>query len=327
MHARATTKPIAAFWLLAAIVHLGSAWGYLGGPYPLSIAADGLDMLGVGDLALALLCALLGRARSACAAAGLATFCLGLALSHPMSWKPAPNPAALPLAASAPIRLLQANIMSEGLPSSALAGRSFDVAAIAEWRPGDDEAWAKAMGLRLVAYRAGGGDAAVFSRWPARESGCVEDEDGRCQAVWALLDTPQGPLRAVSLHTLSPPEPWRIAKRDRFLAKLSAFLESLPPGEPLVAAGDFNATWASPSMRGFGSALEWNSDRQRAPSWPSFSSRLGVGFRIDHQLGAKGAVVDSQDVFDSGYSDHLWTSALVHMPSLPSQRLAQRTGR
>lgn len=304
----------APFLALVIAVHAAALLGYLVGGFPLGIAAEGLDLLGVLDALILIPLAILRCWGLGKLVALLAPSCLLLALGPPLFW-----PASGAPGLARPVRLLQANIMSEGLPASALGGRVFDVAAIAEWRAGDDDSWARSMGLRLAAHAPGRGDAALFSRWPAVASGCILDETGWCQAVWALLDTPQGKLRVISLHTMSPPGALRIALRDRFLVRLEAFIATLPPGEPLVAAGDFNSTWGSPSMRRLGSSVAWNSERQRAPSWPSLSARFGLGFRIDHQLGAKGAVVDSQEVFDSGYSDHLWTSALVHLPAQPAR--------
>jgi endonuclease/exonuclease/phosphatase family metal-dependent hydrolase len=301
------------FWLAFALVHALALAGYVGAAFPINIAGEGVDMLGTLDLCLALLFAITRLWRASLGAALLGVSSLAMALAPPMlTMASAPFPA---LAGSpSPIRLLQANIMSNGLPLASLSGHTFDVATIAEWRKDDDDSWARSMGLHLVAFKPGHGDAALFSRWPAIASGCVPDDEGWCQAVWALLDTPAGHVRIISLHTLSPQQAWRVAGRDRFFARLESFIATLPPQEPLIAAGDFNATWGAPSMRHLGSAALWNSETRRAPSWPSFSSKLGLGFRIDHQLAAKGALITQQEIFDSGYSDHLWTSALVHLP-------------
>lgn len=308
------------FFFGLALVHAAALAGFVLGSWPLVIAADGLDLLALFDAGVGLALALGGGPPGRRAGGGMiaAACCCGA-----LAWVPgfvlSPNPSSQGGDGRAPavffkVRILQANVEAMGVKAPALEGLDFDVAVIAEWQLGDAEEWARARGLELVASDPVHGDAALFSRWPALKKGCMADESGHCHAQWALLDTPGGPLRVVSVHTRSPHKGWRARSRDEFLNRLAREVKGWPEGEPVVAAGDFNSTWATRSMREFAAQGIWNGAERRKPTWPTFAARWGAGFRIDHVLGARGAKVMEQRTFDSGYSDHLWSLAAVELP-------------
>lgn len=307
-----------------AATHVAALAGFVLGSWPLGIAADGLYLLALFDGALGL--GLLARAGSRRAGAwalmagigcGALTWGPGAALSPDPNWgwrgmfeaRAAKETGSSVFKA----RVLQANVEALGVRPAAIEGLEFDVAAIAEWQPGDDQSWARERGLELVSFDPARSDVALFSRWPALEQGCMADASGRCQAQWARLDTPGGPIRVASLHTLSPQKGWRSQSRDEFMERFAREVGAWPAGEPALAAGDFNATWATRSMRDFAAQGSWNGGARLRPTWPTFAARWGVGFRIDHVLASRGARVTNHRTFDSGYSDHLWSMADVEI--------------
>lgn len=312
------------FFYSLALVHGFAVAGFMLGSWPMVIAADGLDLLALFDAGVGLALVLRSRPPTrrlggalmavACCCGALA-WGPGILFSPDPRWDKASGAQKSGVAARVfKTKILQANVEAMGVKAQALEGLNFDVAMIAEWQPGDDQTWAHARGLSLVSFDPKHGDAALFSRWPATEEGCMADATGFCHAQWAVLNTPAGPLRVVAVHTRSPHKGWRARARDEFLEHLASTVQAWPETEPVVAAGDFNSTWATRSMRAFAAHGSWNGAERRNPTWPTFTARWGAGFRIDHVLATRGAQVMDQRTFDSGYSDHLWTLAEVELP-------------
>lgn len=328
------------------LIHAAALIGYVEGSFPLGIAAEALDLIACADMAIAVSAwasrnSALTRLGPICALAGAVCFILALS---PAKF---PDPRAVEAAKArmadetsptehAPkptevdrihATLLQANLQAKGVDLRALGTKSknIDLIALAESRESDSTAWAKPLGLRLNAFYPDFGDAAIWSRWPETDKGCLKDRDGNCQAVWALLATEAGPLRVIALHTRSPHLGWRAAARDDFLERiLPEFVAQLPAGEARIATGDFNATFGAKSMRSLIQQTGWSAPENRSPTWPTATARFGIGFRIDHQLASGPARIESQSTVDSKYSDHLWSLAQfeIKKPAHPEHPLA-----
>ncbi|HEX9792741.1 MAG TPA: endonuclease/exonuclease/phosphatase family protein [Planctomycetota bacterium] len=85
---------------------------------------------------------------------------------------------------------------------------------------------------------------ALFSRWPLLEAEALL-LDGKVPTLSVLVDTPAGPLRVFGTH--APPPHWRPLRHARQLEELATVVAASP--EPVVVAGDFNATPWSPRLR------------------------------------------------------------------------------
>ncbi len=134
---------------------------------------------------------------------------------------------------------------------AALVGaQRVDVLAVQELTPEAAAAVARSsiavdLPHRFERPAAGANGSAIYSRYPLRDGAAL---DGFIlENLSAVLEVPgHGPLRLLALHPVAPigwpaaelSSPWWAAEQDR----VREVLHALPDG-PVIAAGDFNATW------------------------------------------------------------------------------------
>jgi endonuclease/exonuclease/phosphatase (EEP) superfamily protein YafD len=269
--------------------------------------------------ALALLPALaVWRYHDCCTGLLLGCFLCGLApwLSAPRLADPPVLPAAAPT-----LRVVSANLLAftdDQAPGlGAVLDRGADVVVLVEFRPNRADAAICADGrypFRVVGPvfpRDPNHALAVLSRYPLDQ--VMMQPSGREIAV--RIATPGGPLRLIAVHLPTPTTPGRITDRRATLVRLGE--TAARADGPLVIAGDWNCTVASPDWRpiarsGLSTAPGWH-----AGTWPSHL--FGLGIRIDHIL-AHEAAVNALVTFRIPRSDHLGIEALIALaPSAPGR--------
>ena len=145
---------------------------------------------------------------------------------------------------------------------------------------------------------------ALFSRWPLTSSEIVNIGDAGVPAILAGIDTPQGELLVLGIHTLPPVSLEYVTERDR---QLAAIADTVGQNErATLVLGDLNTTpWSAHFKRlldksglkdcGLGFGLQ--------PTWPTSNWTLLIP--IDHCLkSSQVSIVDKFTLPDLG-SDHL----------------------
>lgn len=299
-----------AFWTAWAGAHVLAIAGAASGGWLLGIAADGWGLLCCLDALVFAGAALAGAKRAAWASGALGVAFGAAFFAFPYEpWASRPEPGANALGAkSAYLTLLQANAEAKGNP----VGWDYDVAAISE-APG--ERMRPPAGMRLAAGFDGKSDAAIWTRLPVIDSGVVDDGGRWRQAVWARVKTSAGPVMVISVHTRSPTSRDWSERRDEFFVALAGFLARQRPHEPIVLAGDFNATPQTLSFRRLLASRAFEQEpNPYAPTWSAKAARWGLGFRIDRTLGANGAKVISWRRLPMTESDHLFSESVIQIP-------------
>lgn len=145
---------------------------------------------------------------------------------------------------------------------------------------------------------------ALFSRWPIMTKEIVDLGDAGVPAIAAVIDTPQGNLLVLGVHTLPPVSLEYVTDRDRQLAAIPEFLSRSE--RPTLVLGDLNTTPWSIHFRRLldNSGLE---DCGRSfglqPTWPTNNRALLIP--IDHCLKSQHVrIADKFTTPDLG-SDHL----------------------
>jgi endonuclease/exonuclease/phosphatase (EEP) superfamily protein YafD len=104
---------------------------------------------------------------------------------------------------------------------------------------------------------------------------------GRVPAIEARLRGPNGPFTVIGVHLRAPTTPRRAAARNQELRELAARTAAIT--EPLIVAGDFNATPYSPYFTDWleeSGLTDSRRGRSLSISWPTALPILGIP--IDH---------------------------------------------
>lgn len=212
------------------------------------------------------------------------------------------------------IVVVSANMLFGGADAAALARQvaaaDADILSVQEVTPaGLERLRATTIARQLPHVFAVPGDlalgTALFSRTPLSGETEVEDETV-LHNLEAVTDLPGSPrTRVLAVHP-GAPLPGRTHIWQRDLELLGEHLRSLPPG-PLIAAGDFNATWDHVRYRdllqnGIVDATE-QAGAGFLPTYPT--DRVGGRpvIAIDHVI-SRGFVATSVRTFDISGSDH-----------------------
>ncbi len=144
----------------------------------------------------------------------------------------------------------------------------------------------------------------------------IHDFEGT-NAIEALIDLGEAPLRVLLIHPYSPVSPELAQRRDRALVQIAKLCAT--SREPLLVMGDWNITAGAPLWR----PLLALSDLRLAPgrqpaTWPWFLGPCGIA--IDHIL-VRGAGIDDLAAFNLPGSDHRGLVTTVSVPpwSTPAQ--------
>ena len=137
----------------------------------------------------------------------------------------------------------------------------------------------------------------------------IHEYDGT-NAIEALIDLGDAPLRVLLIHPYSPVSPEHAQRRDRALVQIAK--QCVTSREPLVVMGDWNITVGAPLWR----PLLAISDLRPAPghqpaTWPWFLGPCGIA--IDHIL-ARDAGIDDLSAIVLPGSDHRGLVATVSVP-------------
>ena len=154
----------------------------------------------------------------------------------------------------------------------------------------------------------------VLSRYPlsVRSAG-TDPVVERTQSIQPEVDvtTPKGKVRLKVAHPTAPLRgdtvEWRAGLRA-----LQSWKERLDGDEPLVMAGDFNASYGHPGMRDLAGGLD---DAQRTDgqgwgrTWPFAGNRLPAFVQLDHLL-SRGLTIVSAGQVAVNRADHaaVWAS-------------------
>lgn len=250
--------------LAAGLLLLAATWG--GGLHPAG------DSLAVGRPFLAALLVIGGlvlRGR-----AGWVATLAGLLALAPILWTMRP----VPVPAGQDLIVYQKNLLHSvddpaGIAADILQSGA-DLALLQEVsrsNGGIAAALAGALPHQVICPARAPGTVAVLSRWPFAETPDCATAVGMAAV---RVETPAGPLTAVSLHLTWP---WPLDQSEQVDALLPR-LAALPP--PLVIGGDFNAV---PWSRTVGRIARATETLRVGPVRPSF--RLGgLPLTIDHVL-------------------------------------------
>ena len=159
-----------------------------------------------------------------------------------------------------------------------------DVLVMSEMRSGAAEALASLRETLPYLRLSGMGDIGIASRWPWELVALPDRPAGQLAVV--RLATPVGPVIMIATHPVAPVGPDHAINRDRLIAYIGTLVRRTH--EPVILAGDFNATpWSRP-MRGLvaGTDLAFGPGAWLA-TWPVLLPRL-LGVPIDHVLGGNG---------------------------------------
>jgi endonuclease/exonuclease/phosphatase (EEP) superfamily protein YafD len=163
---------------------------------------------------------------------------------------------------------------------------------------------------------AGTTGAAIRSRWPLT---LIDDGKGVGGSLfwepYAQVQRPAGAFRVKAVHTRQPivsARGWAQA-----LDRLHAWQRAQPADQPLVMAGDFNASQSHPAFRAM---LEGLTDAHRATgggwvrTWPQ-GRRIPPFVQLDHVLGRGVTAVDAGVTPVRG-SDHaaVWAKVTLELP-------------
>lgn len=161
----------------------------------------------------------------------------------------------------------------------------------------------------------------LFSRYPWQDAGRFKTSDaqGGKLVLKATIDTPQGPLTVVGVHTTSPMSDGRWQYRNHEFMQLAHYVRGLPGR--VVVLGDYNATPWSPAYRRY---LTTTGFRIIEPpstpvlTWPEWVPSV-LRIPIDHMTASAGVAVVRK-----------WSAASIgsdHRPVVAEIRLLQDTVR
>jgi endonuclease/exonuclease/phosphatase (EEP) superfamily protein YafD len=136
--------------------------------------------------------------------------------------------------------------------------------------------------------------AVIRSRWPLTLLDAGKGVDGSLfWEPYALVQRPAGAFRVKAIHTRQPIESAGGWHRD--LDRIHEWQLAQPTDQPLILAGDFNASQSHPAFRAM---LEGLSDAHRATgggwvrTWPQ-GRRIRPFVQLDHILGRGVTAVDA----------------------------------
>lgn len=127
----------------------------------------------------------------------------------------------------------------------------------------------------------------IYSRWPLRQVEIVplitrEQTHGLSNLVIrAEIERDGIIVELFDVHAPTPRSPDLWAARNDYLNKLASLVRTVPPGRPILLAGDFNTPYWSPWYRSFIAA---SGLRDVAPrGWPP-ATRLPIEFGLSGRL-------------------------------------------
>ncbi len=227
------------------------------------------------------------------------------------------------VAAGRQVTVLSSNMEFGGADAGQLVAavreRTVDVVVLVELTPAAVERLRTAGLDAELPYAVGRAEpgttgAMIRSRWPVTllDEG-VGTGGSLFREPFARVESPAGAFRVKAVHTRQPIVSAGGWRQD--LQKIGDWQRAQPTTEPLVVAGDFNASQAHPAYRLMADGLV---DAHRAAgegwvrTWPQ-GRRVPPFVQLDHVLERGLAVVDAGTVGVSG-SDHAAVWAQLALP-------------
>ncbi|MDH5289841.1 MAG: endonuclease/exonuclease/phosphatase family protein [Acidimicrobiia bacterium] len=200
--------------------------------------------------------------------------------------------------------------------AAAMVASGADVAVLVEAWPPFRDALARQPGVDVFSYRLSvpgfeDSEIAVWSRWPLAD--VTGERLSTRPFVRAEVQTPAGPFTIGAIHTAAPTSDREVANWSDGLAGLGLIDRS----EPIVLAGDFNATIDHAQFR-----------RLLENGWTDVHTTKGCGFdqtwpvgrgigipvmRLDHVLVSDQFEVKAVEVGPANGSDHKSVIATIHL--------------
>jgi endonuclease/exonuclease/phosphatase (EEP) superfamily protein YafD len=212
--------------------------------------------------------------------------------------------ATIPSAGDAPtVTILSSNLeFGGGSPADVMSGvrdHRADVVVLVELTA-EAVARLKAAGIeQLLPYAVGHPEpgttgAMIRSRWPLTLLDAGKGVDGSLfWEPYALVQRPEGAFRVKAIHTRQPIVSARGWHQD--LDNIGTWQRAQPTDQPLLLAGDFNASESHPAFR---TMLDGLTDAHRATgrgwvrTWPQ-GRRIPPFVQLDHVLGRGVTAVDA----------------------------------
>lgn len=221
------------------------------------------------------------------------------------------------------VQVLQANLGLGKADPAELVGlatdHKVDLAATEELTDVEADRLTKAGLTRPLPYTylapsPGGTGLGIWSRYPLSD---VQNHPGfRLGVLSARVAMPSGPVRFVAVH-LTPPYPRPSGQWSHEMKKLDDLLTNLAAAhEPVVVAGDFNATPDNAQFRAL-TDYDYSDAADKAGSgylgtYPT-DRWWGPRLMIDHVLGGAGAFPTDLHAVDLPGSDHRGLVATVRL--------------
>lgn len=223
-------------------------------------------------------------------------------------------------AAEGDVRIFEQNVyLGQADPAAvaaAMLASGADLAVLVEAFPPFIDALARQPGVDVFSYRLSvpgfeEGEIAVWSRWP------LQDASGELLStrpfIRARVQAPAGPFTIGAVHTAAPVNDFEVGNWANELAALGL----LDRSEPIVLAGDFNATIDHAQFR---SLLEngWtdvHTTKGCGPdlTWPTNRGLAIPAMRLDHVLVSDHFKVKGVEVGQANGSDHKPVIATIHL--------------
>lgn len=195
-----------------------------------------------------------------------------------------------------------------------------DVLAVQEFTPAARQALASAGLADLLPYQElhpaeGAGGSGLYARHPLADGAVSANPGGFLQASARIAVPGAAPVRVVSVHPVPPSSAERVPL-------WAQGLRAQPPAgtEPIVLAGDFNATLDHPELRGL--IATGYTDAAAAlglgfvTTWPYAGNHVGITppVTIDHVLAGPGIGVRSYGATKVAIADHKAITATLTLP-------------
>lgn len=190
-----------------------------------------------------------------------------------------------------------------------------------------NQTWLTALDLLVAEYpyvvsdpRGDNFGIVLFSRWPFIDSALLDLANTGVPAIVATIDTPQGELHVLGIHTLPPINLAYATVRDRQIAAIPQYLASSEAATMVL--GDLNTTpWSAPFRQLIdNSALhDCGTGFGIQPTWPTTNRTLMVP--IDHCLRSSHLTISNKVTLRDLGSDHLPNSIDFYFSAAPEAQL------
>jgi endonuclease/exonuclease/phosphatase (EEP) superfamily protein YafD len=144
---------------------------------------------------------------------------------------------------------------------------------------------------------------ALYSKLPLSNARILNLGESGTSAIEATMETPDGEIKLILAHPMSPLDAVHVQRRNAQLRALGRYVSE--QNRPVVLAGDLNSTMWNRHYREFAEVGSLHNARARhgvGPTWPAVPL---LGVPIDHVLATAPVQFRNFRVLDDVGSDHL----------------------